>query len=342
LQRGSAESRPVAEAHLSYEQLEAFVDEKGSPAETQRVRAHVAACRLCAEELRDLRTFKAELIHTHPVVAQTQKVWWAAHVASLLRARPVFVAVASAALILMAVMGLNTLQSRRSTKTPQVVGPLASSQISSRDAMFPALATDEKKEVLQSLDRLQTSVPDSLSRLQQKNQTLLGESANPSALEVLQPVGEVVRAERPLFRWRPISNATYYLIAVFDANLNQVESSDRLQDSQWTSTRALKRGQVYQWQVTAHLDDGSSVNAPAPPQPEAKFRVLDQQKEEDLSRFASAHAAAHLPLGILEGEMGLLSGAEREFQQIPKDDPDYQLAQSLLKRIEELRGPGKG
>jgi hypothetical protein len=97
------------------------------------------------------------------------------------------------------------------------------------------------------------------------------------------------------------------------------------------------RGRVYQWQVTAHLQDGSSLSAPAPPQPEARFRVLDRDKEEELSRFASAHPDAHLALGILDAQAGLLSKAEQQFRQVSQTDADYQPAQRLLKRIQEIR-----
>jgi hypothetical protein len=339
LQGGSLVGQPAEEEHLSYEQLEAFVDEESSRAETQRVQAHVAACRLCAEELQDLRTFKTELTHTDPVLAQTQKGWRAVRVAPWFRARPVFVAAASAAVLVLTVLEINSLRTPRSPQAPQIAGSHSTTSLSASPAV-QSLPVEEQRDVLNAFARWGNAVPDSLSGLQGKNQTLLGESKHPSALELLQPVGEVVRAERPLFRWNPLSHATYYSVSVFDTTLNPVESSGKLQNPQWTPARSLKRGQVYQWQVTAHLEDGSSINAPAPPQPEAKFRVLDQQKEEDLSRFAAAHAAAHLPLGILEGEMGLLSEAEQEFQQVAKNDSDYPLAQNLIKRIQGLRRSG--
>jgi len=340
-------SRLSAEEHLSYEQLEAFVDEKSTPSEMQFVPLHVAACRQCAGELRDLRTFKSELSRSPTLGAKSKKGWWAPRLAPMFTARPIFMAALSAAVVILVVLGMKTVLSFRSPNTPETANSHSSNLNSSAlqhsqeslsvPATVLALTADEQKQVLQAWAQLETMVPTSVSEVQGTRQTLLGKSNLAPTLEVVQPVGEVVREVRPLLRWKPMSRAINYSVAIFDARLNPVQKSGKLQDVEWVPSRELTRGQVYQWQVTAHLQDGSSLNAPAPPQPEARFRVLDREKEVELSRFASAHPEAHLALGILEGQAGLLSKAEQQFQQISETDPDYQLAQSLLKRIQEIR-----
>jgi Tfp pilus assembly protein PilF len=93
------------------------------------------------------------------------------------------------------------------------------------------------------------------------------------------------------------------------------------------------------WQVTASLSDGKSVSSPSPPSPEAKFRVLDQKKADELSHFQAAHSESHLALGILYAQAGILEQGEHELTQVKESDPDYRLAQNLLKSIEEIRHP---
>jgi len=128
-------------------------------------------------------------------------------------------------------------------------------------------------------------------------------------------------------------------VAIFDANLNAVETSPLLKQPQWKPELMLKRGQVYQWQVTAMLAEGKSVHTPAPPNPEAKFLVLEQEKAGALARFQAEHSQAHLVLGILDAQSGMLAEGMLELQKIPASDADYALAQKLLKSIQEIRQP---
>jgi Putative zinc-finger/Sel1 repeat len=50
-----------AGAHLTYEQMEAYVDDKLSPIGRANVEAHASACAPCAKELADMRGFAPEL-----------------------------------------------------------------------------------------------------------------------------------------------------------------------------------------------------------------------------------------------------------------------------------------
>lgn len=335
LQRGPAAtaSQQTTREHLSYEQLEAFVDEKSSSAEMHLLGLHVRECRRCADELEDLRTFKSELSQAASRGAKSKKVWWAIHLASIFAARPIFATALTAGVILLVAMGIYTLRSPHPTDTTQTANSMG---VGSR-TVAGTLTAEEEKRVLQAWDQLETTVPTSLSEVHRTRQTLLGKSNLVPTLEVVEPVGEVAWEVRPLFHWKPMSRAINYSVAIFDANLNPVEESEKLQGVQWEPGRDLIRGRLYQWQVTAHLEDGSSLSAPAPPQPEARFRVLDRDKEEELSRFLSAHPDAHFALGILDAQAGLLSKAEQQFRQVSQTDADYQAAQRLLKRIQEIR-----
>ncbi len=75
-----------------------------------------------------------------------------------------------------------------------------------------------------------------------------------------------------------------------------------------------------------------------------KFRVLDQKNADEFVRLqtlehalSSAHSESHLVHGILYAQAGLLEMGEKEVMLIPESDPNYGLAQKLLKSIQEIR-----
>jgi hypothetical protein len=198
------------------------------------------------------------------------------------------------------------------------------------------LLAEQKRAVLEAISQQKINAPKVLAELQGQQQTLLGESQGPR-FEVLAPLGEVALSVRPHFRWQPVTGARSYSVAIFDEKLNPVESSGSLPATEWTPDKPLKRGQLYQWQVTAKLGGGKSVNAPSPPGPEAKFRVLDQKNADEIAHFQEANPESHIALGIVFAQAGLLGPGEDELELLPKTDPNYGLAQNLLKSIREIR-----
>jgi hypothetical protein len=201
------------------------------------------------------------------------------------------------------------------------------------------LPAEEKSAVFEAISQQKIRPPDVLTELQGRPETLLGHQEQDARFEVLEPLAEVVSDVKPEFRWQPLAGAATYSVAIFDANVNPVQSSPPLGVARWTAARPLKRGQVYLWQVTAKLSDGKSVSAPKPPRPEARFRVLDQRQADELSQFKATYPEAHLALGILYARAGLLQLGENELKQISESHPEYRLAQNLLKSIQQIRNP---
>lgn len=156
------------------------------------------------------------------------------------------------------------------------------------------------------------------------------------AFGLQSPVGVVVRTETPTFRWHTLEGATQYTVKVFDSGFNRVLTSGPVSKTEWTALRALPRGAVYLWQVTA-LVEGKEIQTPVPPAPEARFRVLARPQEEDLKRAEKLYARSHLTLGVLYSRAGLLDEAEREFRALLAANPDSQVAQKLLRSIQMLK-----
>jgi hypothetical protein len=319
--------------HLAYEQLEAYVDGKMSEADRELAQTHLESCPTCSADVRDLQTFKAELAGPKD---QSKGGWWSAFVAMWLTRRRVAFAVTMAAVIVLAVeLG------KRQMGPPHGI-PSSGTANSTRTETLLAIKTmspEEQAAVLEAISQQNIKTPVVLVGLRGPKETLLSESHEGARFEVLQPLGEVVLDARPLFRWQPLAGAISYSVAIFDPHLNPVQSSPALGTTQWSAAKPLPRGQTYLWQVTAKLSNGQMVSSPRPPNPEARFRVLDQTKADELSQFQAAHPEAHLALGILYAEAGMLEQAGHELGQLAKSDPDYDLAQKLLKSIQEIRHP---
>jgi anti-sigma factor RsiW len=343
----------VRPRHVTYEQLEAFIDGKATDAENETLRAHVDSCRVCAGELRDMSDFKAELTASRKKRPKAKEKWWVGLAAlRLTPSRIVLALVMSAAIVLAVAVERKSLSLAPGRKTPSAGGTPANAaspnparnehltaSSSSFEAAIEGLPPEERASVLHTYLNQRIPSPEVLAQLRGRQQTLLGESQPGRRFEILAPLGEVVSDMRPVFRWQSLAGATGYAVAIFDANLNPVQSSPSLRATQWTPNRPLQRGQIYEWQVTATLSDGNSVNSPSPPSPEARFRVLDQEKADELAQFQRTHPESHVALGILYVQAGLLEQGQHELQQVSQNDPDHDLAQNLLKSIYEIRHP---
>jgi predicted anti-sigma-YlaC factor YlaD len=364
-----ADTSGPANDHLTYEQLEAYVDDTMSDSERELVRSHMGACQECAGELRDLNNFKAEL--SSPVDAnrgqRTQRPPAVSQAPASPRTGPVWLtsrraaAAAAAALALGSV--LTFVWKKESQSPPQIPSTVAATgtaldrpggkpveqeraqpgslEPDSRTRLateMAALPPDERRAVSEAIERGEIKLPSTLEELRGRPQTLLGGSHDVTRSVVLEPTGEVVMDTQPLFHWQPVAGARSYSVAVFDTSLSQIQHSPVLQVTQWKADRPLVRGRVYLWQLTATMHDGTTLIFPAPPAPEAKLEVLQKEKADQLEQFRRSHPNAHLVLGILYARAGMLTPARLELQRITPPDPDYATAQHLLERTAEFGG----
>jgi hypothetical protein len=320
--------------HLVYEQLEAFVDRKMSRADRKSASAHLKVCEFCSEDLRDLNAFKAELAGSGNKTAET--LW--SSLAGWLTLRRISLVVATAGVIVLAVL-VGRRHQTPPQKDPSVVVANLGAIPAEMQTAINELPLDDQSAIREAIAEQRIKSPNMLAELQGGRQTLLGETQKGPQFEVLSPLGEAVLDVRPAFRWQAVSEATSYSVAIFDAQLNQVESSGPVNVTEWTPRRPLKRGELYLWQVTARLSGGKSISEPSPPSPEAKFKVVSEEKAGEIAHFQEAHHESHVVLGILYAQAGALEKAQHELEQLPKGDPNYELAQKLLKSVMELRRP---
>src|SRR5262249_53363300 len=154
----------------------------------------------------------------------------------------------------------------------------------------------------------QSAISKEIKGLIGKRGTLAGGSGEGSPFALLGPVGIVVETDRPTFRWQTLAGATAYSVAIFDSGSGEAADSGQLTRAKWIPARPLKRGETYSWQVTA-VKDGKEPKSPEPPAPEARFKVLDSSKAEELAQARKLYPNSHLILGSVCERVGLLADA---------------------------------
>jgi hypothetical protein len=165
----------------------------------------------------------------------------------------------------------------------------------------------------------------------------MGGSETGVPFPVLNPVGKVIRTDRPEFRWSALEGASSYTVNVYDSNFQRVASSPPLQTLRWSVPESLARGRIYRWEVTA-TKNGEQITSPQAPAPEAKFKVLEKDRADQLDEVQRRYPQSHLILGLRYAREGLLGDAEREFQALVEANPDSTIARKLLKDLQAQRG----
>lgn len=205
-------------------------------------------------------------------------------------------------------------------------------KVSGIDNLPPAY----QRLVKESLTNQRLAKSSLLAGLNRPASSLMGSDEQGNKFSVIGPVGKVMLSDRPTFRWSQLEGASGYVVEVYDEKFNLVTTSQQLIDSSWTAPQPLKRGGIYSWQVKA-IKAGQEFRSPRPPAPQAKFRILDPAKTNELAQARRGYASSHLTLGLLYAQAGLLDEAEQEFGALQKANPDSALVQRLLSQIQKLR-----
>jgi hypothetical protein len=161
---------------------------------------------------------------------------------------------------------------------------------------------------------------------------LMGGNDQAREFSVLEPAGIVLMSDRPTFRWSRLEGASDYVVEIYDEQFKLVTTSPPVTTSSWTATQSLPRGQTYSWQVKA-VKDGQETTVPRPPAPQAKFRVIDQAKANELARAKRAFGSSHLMLAMLYAEAGLLREAEQELRVLQRANPQSEIVRKLLRQV---------
>jgi hypothetical protein len=175
-----------------------------------------------------------------------------------------------------------------------------------------------------------------LTKLTRPKGTSRGSAKQGEGFSVIEPVGAVTMSNRPTFRWSPLDGGTSYTVEIYDEQLRQVAVSEPVAGHSWTVKQPLKRGRIYAWLVKSSKNGRVEVS---PPAEEARFRILDQARLDELTAARRAYGSSHLALGLLYAQAGVLDEAEREFRALQRANPKSEIANRLLMRIRKMRSP---
>jgi hypothetical protein len=351
-------SMRAADLHLSYEELESYVDELLPAAERERTVRHLETCASCEHEANELNLFRESL--ASPPMTQTVAVVPSSKgifqkLAALFEIRSLQFAGLAVLLLLAVLVGLFLWQRR---KQPQLANtPPDNSNHSPENKNAPEEAQREPGPVENDKDgnsngdaaksvydavvataiARQTLVPaPGLKDLNGRPVTLLGPGDAAQKFDLLSPRGTVVQSSRPTLRWQALAGAESYEVYVLNPNFDVVLKSGSLSGKSWTVTRALDRGQTYIWQVVA-TKDGKEITSPAAPAREARFRILDSKSQQAIEHFAQNKPDDPLALGIIYAHHGLLDEAERQLSSAATLKQSPELARKFLREVKAMR-----
>ena len=339
----TAQSGGVEESirHLSYEDLEAYVSGRLASARLNYCRTHLDSCETCRAELEDLRTLKSEMSGFSRPEPNGRELGRRKR-----RGRLTLPQAAAVATILVVVTSGVLWWGRerpRAIKTPVAVtvaqSPAAppAAVIQPRDTRLAdeiaALPVDLRAAVSAAIQHRKLQLPADLSRFGGRAPTLVGAPEANNGFALLSPCGQATAETRPEFHWQPLAGATRYSVAIVDAGLHPVQRSPALRTTSWRPRRPLRRDRTYLWQVTATLRNGSTVVASEPPLSEALLRIIPHKLADQMAQFRQGHDGAHLVLGALYAQAGMLAESADELRKVPAGDSSYSTARTLLESL---------
>jgi hypothetical protein len=316
--------------HLSYEQMDDWVEDRLDPGGRELVMAHIGVCSPCARQLIAYQEYAPKMaapIQTMMLPAtqplKVKQPWWS------FLTQPQYALGAAALIAFFVILPL----SRHSAPPEQmgaIVAPAGTSVESTIPAQNNSLSSPLTSAAL-STTELDT-LPDSL-RAGAKEVVTAGDSApRPAALKGLNsggdstleyPFAEVVAETLPVMRWKAFGDT--YDVSLSDAR-GVISRRGGLKDTQWTPSSALLRDHVYTWEV----ESGGQKHR-------GTFRVLGESQRQELEKIRTEHGGSHLVIGAVSEQLGLLTPAKREFEAMAKDSAQAQQAAKLLSHIETLR-----
>jgi hypothetical protein len=312
--------------HLSYEQMDDWVEDRLEPADRELVMAHIGLCPPCARQLiayQEYAPLMAAPVQTG-VYRATQAVEAKSSFWSFLK-QPQYVLGAAAVIAFFIITPLT----RHSA--PEQTGAILAPTSTAIESTIPTQNSPLIDQAMNAseLDQL----PDSLRAGAKDVLSEGGTIARPASLKGLEagsdavveyPRSEVVAETQPVLRWKTFGDSTYN-VSLSDSR-GLISRRGGLKDTRWTPGSALLRDHVYTWEVES-----------AGMKHRGTFRVLSENQQKELERVRAQHGGSHLVMGAVSAELGLLTNAQQEFAAMGKDKTQSQQAAKLLSHIETLR-----
>ncbi|MEP6960681.1 MAG: hypothetical protein ABI995_01285 [Acidobacteriota bacterium] len=148
----------------------------------------------------------------------------------------------------------------------------------------------------------------------------------PDGSGLTYPVSESVESTRPTLTWTNFAPGPFKLELADRAN-KPVVTSAAVQITNFVVPKDLVRGATYTWRVTAANGESQA----------ASFIVLTEEQVGDWQGVRLQFKESHLVLGTVAEQLGMLSRAEREYQEFSKAFPQAEAPARLLANVLALR-----
>jgi anti-sigma factor RsiW len=331
--RARLNSESEAFAHLTYEEMAAFVDGHAGAFQKGRVETHIGECPGCAAEVRGLRVVKSEI---DPAPVKGGRAWSGWRLALTLAA-------AAAGIVALGIaVRPHPSAPRRVASLPRPIPPAPAPagniimdgarriSISPQGLVggLDGIPDSIRLEVERSLVAQTVEVPRGVEALAARRDILMGAPPPQTGVSLLEPLGVVVETQNPEFRWKGKAGAEYQ-VKVYTPDFREVATSGWIRQAEWRPPFGLRRGVRYSWQLTVR-HNGTEATAPEPPEPEARFHVLNAFSERELAATRAMSPDSHVVLGIAYAHAGLIAEARQELQAAAKQNPGSVTVTALL------------
>lgn len=273
--------------HLSDEELMAHADG------TLRNDAHLQECATCRDELDELLRFKSRM--------RPRRKWL-----------PYAVAASIAAIVL-------SISLFDRAPDPAVPSPAGSTVVTPAPPAPVAVNKGYGRPewdawVSEAKERRLLPVPAIYAELQRQKSQLRGGSEEDDLR--LSPDQVVVLSAQPRFQWAGRAGASYNVIL---RNGDVIVESGTLTAPRWRPPQLLQRGREYLWQVEVAVDGAHSLY-PKPPQPPARFRVLEQSAVDGIEDARDRYPEDDLLQAVVLSRHGLRSEALAAVERLKRSD----------------------
>ncbi len=339
----------ASHTHLTYEQMEGYVDSRLSSSERAQVEEHMAACGPCSADLRGL-------LDVRDVAAQPKqtRAWFSYYGRNALWS---WIFGWGAGLTLACLLaGFAYFRNHHAQpKLESVAQSLPREQRSPETGLHDGRRLLQVKDgsvrgleglpsifqapVLTALESGRLDLPVSAGSKPQPGGVLMGDASPLSKVRLLSPTDEVVQDQSPTLHWTP-ENGALYTVTVGDRDFNQVARSGWLREDTWHVPVVLQRGRTYSWQLTVRVH-GKDIAVPAPPQAPAQFQVLSRQSETELQELRQQFGDSHLVMGTAYARYKLWNAARNEFTELARQNSQSPVANDLLKDLDRMQGPSR-
>jgi len=168
--------------------------------------------------------------------------------------------------------------------------------------------------------------PPVLAELRDHGDVLRGTTTND--MSMVTPSGVVVVSQQPELRWSGSSTERYEVTVGRDETI--VTRSGPIKSTSWRVTKNLPRGANYVWEVE-RLRDHAIL--PAPPAPQAAFRILDESAYSEIVKAESHQPRDEFVVGVLYARAGVQDQAVVHLTAHLATHPDDTAAAEILKSV---------